>query len=382
MPEIDKDRRMDDTKLLWHMDRVRDRFDRTERIAPVHIDMGIAKFCNIRCEFCYAIMTQNPSSALIKRDVLLNTMRDAGAIGVRSIGFIGDGEPTCNPALKDALWEGKKAGLDLSVSTSGVLVNNDAIREAMLECCTWMRFCFSAGTREGYKKIHGKDFFDVVVENIKNLVEYKNDSGKNCEIGLQAVFNPATQLDEIFEESKLAVRLGVDYLVIKQCSLPEENSSGNFDLKLYDSDKVIDTLKKCEGLSNSTTQIIPKWNLMQQKGSKPYDYCPSISLISEISGDGSWYPCGYMFGGKKEFNDLKFGNLHEKSLKEIWMSDRYWKIIDYMENWFVKELRCRGCCRQDKCNEFCHNYRGLSNWGKKQISLMTPNYTPRGVNFI
>jgi hypothetical protein len=54
MHEIDQVRRMDGTKLMWHMDRVNDRFIRGQRIAPIHIDMGIAKFCNIGCVFCVA----------------------------------------------------------------------------------------------------------------------------------------------------------------------------------------------------------------------------------------------------------------------------------------------------------------------------------------
>jgi hypothetical protein len=53
MYQIDKKRRMDGTKLLWHMDRVNDRYIKGNRVAPIHIDMGIAKFCNISCVFCY-----------------------------------------------------------------------------------------------------------------------------------------------------------------------------------------------------------------------------------------------------------------------------------------------------------------------------------------
>ena len=48
-------RLMDGTKMLWHMDRIIDHFDKNKRVAPVHIDMGIAKFCNVNCIFCYGI---------------------------------------------------------------------------------------------------------------------------------------------------------------------------------------------------------------------------------------------------------------------------------------------------------------------------------------
>lgn len=367
MYKIDKDRRMDDSKLLWHMDRVQARFDRKERIAPIHIDLGIAKFCNIGCIFCYG-MYQNLETIYIQREPLLTTMRLAPKIGVKSIGIIGDGEPTCNPYFYEALKVGRENGLDLSTSTNGVLVTKEEMFKTILESCVWMRFCIAAGTKEGYIKIHQRDLFDKVVNNIRRMVEYKNKHNLSCEIGMQAVYIPGLMDQEMVEESKLAISLGVDYFVIKQCSLPDTGDTGMswFDINAYDAQSVDETLKQCEDMTTSKTQIIPKWNLIKQKGQKPYENCFSISLISEISGNGDWYPCGYMFGGKPEFEKFKFGNVHQNTIEEIWKSDRYWEIIEYMETKFDVHKGCRGCCRQDKCNEFCCNYR----------------QKPKGINFI
>lgn len=366
--EVDKKRRMDDTKLLWHMDLVRDRLDHNLRVPPIHIDMGIAKFCNVNCVFCYGLY-QQMESKFISREALLRAVNDAAGMGVKSIGFIGDGEPTCNPHVYDALAEGSAGGLDMSISTNGALLTSEMRRSAILENCKWMRFCISAGTRDGYQKIHGKDYFEKVVENIRETVALRDRLGLECEIGMQAVFVPTLMLSEMVKESELAVNLGVDYLVIKQCSLPDDGSTGmaQFDVNQYDDKEVLDTLALCEYMSNSHTDIIPKWNLMAQKGKKPYQNCKSISLISEVSGNGDWYPCGYMFGENSRFKeDFRFGNLEEQGLREIWESDRYWKIIERMENSFDVHKECHGCCRQDKCNEFCYNYVNK----------------PKGINFI
>ena len=98
-------RKMDGTKLLWHMDRVIQHFDKQERVAPIHIDMGLSKFCNISCIMCYGIF-QNPDKEFIQRTPLLRTLREAKECGVKSFGFIGDGEPTMYPYLYDALKYG------------------------------------------------------------------------------------------------------------------------------------------------------------------------------------------------------------------------------------------------------------------------------------
>lgn len=360
-------RRMDGSKTLWHMDRVIEHFDRGERIAPVHIDMGIAKFCNMKCVFCYG-MYQNPSKEYIHREPLLQTMRDAGEIGVRSIGFIGDGEPTCNPHVYEGLIEGKKAGLDMAISTNGLLVNTSYRMVSILENCEWMRFCLSAGTKEGYKTIHNVDEFDTVKKNIEALVKLREGFRYKCEVGLQAVFVPNLMEREMVEEAKLATALGVDYFVIKQCSLPDEGQTGmvQFDLEDYDKPEVVDALREAESLSTDRTQIIPKWNVISQKGEKPYEGCPSIPLIWEMSGNGDAYPCGFMFGGKPQFEEYRFGNVHETRLKEMVESERYWNIIKKMRHEFDVQKQCKGCCRQDQVNRFLDDY--LS--------------TPRGRNFI
>jgi MoaA/NifB/PqqE/SkfB family radical SAM enzyme len=368
MHEIDSDRRMDGTKLLWHMDRVIAHFDKNERIAPIHIDMGIAKFCNIKCVYCYGFK-QTPAPVFIKREALLQTVKDAAEIGVKSLAFIGDGEPTCNPHMHEALVVGKHLGLDLSISTSGVLLNTDEKIRNVLDNCVWMRYCLSAGTREGYIKIHGKDYFDIVKKNIERTVQLKHKYGYKCEIGLQAVFVPTIMADEMIKESEFAINSGVDYFVIKQCSLPDDGESGmlQFNVNEYDKDYVNECLQKCESMSTLTTNIIPKWNVMKLKGNKPYDHCPSLPLITEMSGNGDWYPCGFMFGENSEFKEkYRFGNVHEKSLKEIWESDRYWDIIKDMRFNFNNKTQCKGACRQDQCNMFINEYLNK----------------PKGVNFI
>ena len=361
------ERRMDDTKCIWHMDRVINYFDNNKRIAPVHIDMGIAKFCNIKCVFCYGIF-QNMKPIFIQRKALLQTMKDAGSIGVRSIGFIGDGEPTCNPYLYEALEEGWMQGIDLALSTNGILITKDHQRDTILKKCKWMRFCLSAGSRESYKNIHGADKYNLVIQNIKDMVKRKKEKDYNCDIGLQAVFIPTVMKEEIIKEAKLAVELGVDYFIIKQCSIPDEEQQCGmmkFDINEYDNPEVINALKKAESYSTDKTKIVVKWNIIRQKGRRPYNGCLSIPLISEMSGNGDWYPCGFMFGEKDKWKDYKFGNVHKKSLKEMFESDRYWKIIEKMKKFNVHK-DCYGCCRMDKCNEFCYNYINK----------------PKGINFI
>lgn len=364
-----KDKRMHDgTKLLWHMDRVISHFDNGERIAPLYIDMGISKFCNIGCVFCFG-KYQTYEKKIIEREPLLRFVKEAGEVGVRGLVYIGDGEPTVNPHLYETLYTGKKAGLSQAVSTNGVLLDTEEKRKAILENCEYMRFCFSAGTKEGYKKMHSVDKFDTAVRNIEALVNEKARGNYKTDIGMQAVFVPTLMADEMIEEAKLAVKLGVNYFVVKQCSLPDHGESGmmQFDVNDYNKPEIIEKLKTAESFSTDKTNVIVKWGTMDLSTKRrPYDGCLSVPLIWEASGNGDCFPCGYFFGRKDgKYDEYKLGNLNETGLKDMINSDKYWAVMEKMKTFDVHK-DCHGQCRLDLTNKFVSDYLDK----------------PMGVNFI
>ena len=352
----DKKRYTDSTKLPWHMDKIIKHYNNKEKIPPIHIDVGIAKKCNIRCVFCYGYY-QNMNGTMIEKKALLdNVVNSAGDIGVKSLAFIGDGEPSLNPAYYDALRLGKKRGLSLSTSTNGILIDNDEKRAAILESCDWMRFCISSVNKEGYKKLHKSNQGEKALDSIRKMVEYKHKHNLNCDIGLQTVFVPTIMKDELIPEAQFAIDSGVDYFTIKQCSLPDKGESGivQFSMEEYDKPEIKNILKQAENMSTKKTDITPKWNIIDLKGKKNYDHCVGVQLLPEISGDGGFYPCAYFFGG----NDPSkcYGNVHEKSLEKIISSDKYWNIVKHMNEKFDPKTECKGCCRQDQTNEYIWEY--------------------------
>ena len=186
----DKKRHTDGTKLIWHMDRVIKHYDKGEWVAPIHLDVGLTKKCNVRCVFCYGFF-QNMNGAVMSEEAVMNNLvQSARDIGVRSIGFIGDGEPTLNPHLYKAMRKSKDLGISVALSTNGILLDNDEKRDAVLASSDWMRFNISAFTKEGYKNIHGVDQRDKVIRNIENMVLYKAQHGYKTDIGVQMVFVP------------------------------------------------------------------------------------------------------------------------------------------------------------------------------------------------
>ena len=331
------------------MDRIIEHFDKGKRIAPIHIDMGATATCNSDCVYCYA-KHQGHKGEILDRIVFLNLMKEAPACGVRSIAIIGDGEPTLNPALYEAVAVGKENGLDLSVGTNGIALTPEKI-DTLLKNCVWLRFNLSAGTRGGYRFVHGKDNWDRVTNNIKDAVRIKREKGYACTIGLQMVLVPQC-LREVIPEAKFAVNTGVDYMVVKQYSDPICSDMAQVDRDWYKTKETQSILKTAESMSTEKTQIIIKWGLMQFHDNKLNKHCLDLPVLIEMSGTGKLYPCGYHFRNHR----YEFGDLNKQSFREIIESDNYWKIIKYMREEFEVGKSCHGACRHDRTNEFIWNY--------------------------
>lgn len=340
---------MDGHKLLWHLDRVQD-WVNGKRIAPLHIDVGLSKGCNIKCEYCFGVLQGNfykkGSDIYFPREPLLDYVTEAGEAGVRSMAFIGEGEPLLNPNVYDAIVAGKKAGVDISLGTNGILLDAGADGERALEHLTWIRFNISAASDEAYRRVHRSKQFATAIEKMRFCAETKKRKNLSITVGLQMVLTPRN-VDQAVSLAKLGRDIGVDYLVIKQCSDTVENALGVFE-KLNEYASFEDILKEAEDQSTEDYNVIVKWRKVMNQGERIYERCLGVPFLLYSSGDGKLYPCGMFFDFKEE--EYRMGDLTKQSFKEIIQSDRYWEVVDKVAQIDVNE--CYSNCRTHCVNEF------------------------------
>jgi MoaA/NifB/PqqE/SkfB family radical SAM enzyme len=344
--------RFDGHKLMYHPDRIA-AWQRGERFAPVHIDMGLTKFCNTACLYCYAVVQNMTKGTMIQREPLLRYIEDCGKLGVRSIGFIGDGEPTLNPALYDATVLAKKSGIDTAMATNGLNLDMNRAHD-LLRDMTWIRFNLSAGDPDGFQRVHQSKSknFDLLVEKIRTLVEIKRKYGYKCTLGIQMVLIPECY-DQVLKEAELGARLGVDYFVIKHCSDSEYKELG-IDYKDYQ--RIEDVLKLAEGYSNENYVVQVKWDKIRagtesalyKDGFRKYDVCYGTPFVLQMSGNGKIYPCGPFFNKERFY----IGDIHEQSFYDMVMGDRYWQVHDDISRSVDVHKDCAIGCRQDYVNKY------------------------------
>ncbi len=338
--------------MIYHLDRVQAWLG-GEKFAPIHIDMGLSKFCNVACLYCYAVVQNMTKGIMIQRDTLLGFIKDCGRLGVRSIGFIGDGEPTLNPAVYDAAILAKSVGVDVSMATNGIKLDMDRAHD-FLRDMAWIRFNLSAGDREGFQRVHqtaGRNF-DELVEKIRALVQIKKEHGYACTLGLQMVLIPECY-DQVIPEARLGSELGVDYFVVKHCSDSEYKEIG-VDYANYLS--ITDVLKEAERYSTPDYVVQVKWDKIHaaaetplyKDGFRKYDVCYGTPFLVQISGNGKIYPCGPFFNKERFF----IGDIHEHSFYDIVMGDRYWEVHRDITASVDVHKDCAIGCRQDYINKF------------------------------
>ncbi len=318
---------LDSHKLSYHYDRV-EAWENSKRIAPVSVDMALTRACGAMCSFCYAMVQEPQERSIIKVKEALDLVDDFAEVGVRGVSLISDGESTLSKAYVPFIQHASKAGIDVGNATNGWEWQPEKI-DQVLPHLTWVRFTVAAGTAEGYSKIMFKGpehthVYDRAMKHIKYAVELKKKLNLKVTLGIQMVLMPEFK-NEILPFSKLAVDLGVDYGVIKHCSDDEMGTLG-VDYTKYED--LYETLQQAENLTNDKTKIIVKWDKIKNGGKPSYKRFYGPQFLLQISGSGLVAPSGMFFNAR--YSKFHIGNYVDERFKDIFKSDRYWKIMDYL----------------------------------------------------
>ena len=362
---------LDGTKIAWYKDRI-EAWQRGEKVAPVTIDMSLTRACNFACEYCYAMLQENDRQVITK-EVMTGFLDDCAEIGVKGISFVSDGESTISPAFVHSVVHGNKQGLSMAVGTNGYVLHGRKLEELMPHL-TYLRINITAGEKDRYAQIMGvkAEYFDRIRKNIAEMVAIKKRDNLSVTIGLQMVLIPEYE-DQILPLAQFGKDLRVDYLVIKHCS---DNEDGDLGVNYGGYKKLYDLLKKAETYSDDEYLVKVKWSKIEAEGTRSYQRCYGPPFMIQLSGSGLVAPCGMLFNEK--YKKFHIGNICETRFKDIWNSDKYWEVMNYLAGpHFNAQKMCGSLCLQHKVNEY------LDGLQKGQITLQEPKgATPQHIAFV
>ena len=345
---MSEDLRIDSHKLIYHPERVACWLG-GGNIYPIEAEVSLSGACNHRCKFCALEYTEY-KPVFLDKALILDSFEQMAQRGLKSVIFSGEGEPLLHKDAPEVFIRTKELGLDLAMSTNGVLLTRD-VAERCLSAFTWIRFSVSAGRAETYHSIHNgrPGDFERVMANLAAAVEIKRKRGLPTTLGVQLLLIR----DNLQEALLLARRLkeiGLDYFTVKPFSRhPKSEIRVDLDFDYRDCLGLEDELKELE---DPSFQVLFRSNSMKKLlKEKKYEACHGLPFFTHIDASGDVWPCVALLG-EKEFC---FGNLARGGFASVWEGEQRKRATASLEARGI--AGCRELCRLDEINDYLHELR-------------------------
>lgn len=312
----------DSHKLMFHPKEV-SKWLSGEDIAPIHAEVGITNKCNHKCKFCTLDWVTHGSNS-IDKDVMINCLNDMGEMGVKSMYYAGEGEPTLHENLSDFVQIGKNNGISQSMSTNGSKFEKN-IAEKTLGNLSWIRFSVDAGDSKIYSDIHGvkESEFEHVLSNIKNSVEIKQKNNYTVNIGVQFILMPEN-INTIELLAKRVKDIGVDNFQVKP-GHSHPKSSYSSGIYKYSHEYLKDNLSKLE--DDKFTVVVRTKSMERLTDERNYKSCYGFDYYAILDAKGNVVPCNIFYNN----NEYVYGNIYDSSFKDIWFGSRKKEVIKKIE---------------------------------------------------
>jgi cyclic pyranopterin phosphate synthase len=354
------------SKVLHHLDRVVD-FINNKKVDPINIEIDPSNACNHSCPFCISGHihlskykgTEFFDRQMMNEKTLMNLVKDLSKTETKSISWTGGGEPTMNPKLKEAIeYLRDNSKIEMGMFSNGSMFSRFNLFETIVSSLTWIRISMDSGRKENYDKLRVTNLnnnFDVVMKNIKKLIEYKRKFKSNITIGVGFVVT-RDNYEEILDFANLFKELDVDYCqykpeviqietnlsIDKKEQIPAEFWASKVVELLDEASEILGHKFQCN--SYKLKDLIVHKN---KKYGREYKQCLGSQLQPCIGADGEVYVCTSHRGHKER----SYGNLNKKSFNEIWSDmDKRSCVMKKIENEEQFSM-CSQLCKPHESNK-------------------------------
>lgn len=345
--------RIDSHKLIYHPHEVSNwlkalgKWELLKKIYPIYIEISPVSYCNHRCKFC-ALDYLGYKKYKLDTYLLKDRISEMAKLGIKSIMFGGEGEPSLHNELPEIIDHCSKVGIDVAITTNFVLLN-ESKADIILKNCKWIKVSINAGTSAKYSKIHRtqESDFDRVINNLSQYIKIRNNNNYSCTIGIQMLLL-SDNYDTAENLTGIAKDLGVDYIVFKPYSHHLSSITTEYrdiDYKPYY--YLEEILKKYE---DSNFDVIFRIHTMKKLENKKIRYkkCNAVPFFwSYICANGDVYGCSAFIGN----SHFCYGNILINSFQDIWEGEKRKKGYEHVQHNLGIE-NCRLNCRMDEINRY------------------------------
>ncbi len=339
--------KMDSHKLIYHPETV-SKWLKGENIYPIEIEISPSGACNHRCVFC-AVDYIGYKPDFLDKDIILRDILRLSKKGLKSVICSGEGEPLLNKDLPDIVSGIKRCGVDVAMSSNGVLFTKEKAIEC-LEAFTWIRFSIASMDDQSYNKIQRgqKNDLDIVKMNLEEAVRIKRDKKLKTTLGVQCLLL-SDNLPMIPDMAKQLREIGIDYLTIKPYS-QHLHSINSF---VIDYDALLELEEEIKQYKTENFQVYFRANAIKNAHhEKCYSQCLGLPFMTHIDAKGNVWPCVAHIG----MDEFCYGNIYEQTFEEIWEGKKRQEIMQKLNALDINKV-CRQACRLEEINKYLNELK-------------------------
>ena len=321
---------------------------------PIHLQMESTDACNLNCTTCSRDVIIDKAKLLDEKvwKKVINEVRPT------NINVSGIGEPFLHPDIFDIVGYAKSKGSIINCATNFTRIDH-RYREIIDSGISQLKVSIDSTNRETFKAIRGEDYFDEILDNVKNIInlrdELKRDTpGIRFNFAVQALnYKQAPALID------LAAEVGVEGIYFQYLEYVDmEDRKGMLTADMT-KQSLLDVLKETEKRAEEKGILTNLdiwwrdfdifWNKMQPIEefipNKKACYFPWFSTW--ISADGCIRPCPIM---PWTLDEGRMGNLADQSFSEIWNGKKYRELRAALARGERPTRSCKTCVPQSLHN--------------------------------
>lgn len=284
--------------------------------------LELSNICNHKCVFC-------PNSKLRRKKVEMppelvhRLLKEGAQLGVKEVGFFMNGEPFVSSGLEEYIQYAKELDYRVFITTNGALALPERIRKVIDSGLDSVKFSVNGGSRESYQKVHGRDDYETVMQNLAYFREYRDEMKAKTRILASCVVTKyiADELDAHYQN---LAKYADDVVFYRAESFAGQMKKEVEELRI-----------------DIEHEHLPKYALPNKLP------CPELFRVICVTAEGYLTLCC-----SEALNYLAILDMNEYSLKEAWHSERMCELRKQHMEGKVTGTLCETCIFGNETNIF------------------------------
>ena len=333
---------------------------------PIAVSVDLTRQCSMACVMCWywspwlkEAPTRDWACEHIDYPLFLELLKDFKKLSVKRLIFGGQGDPFLHPEIMKILEATKKAGIEVSLITSGNYFTDESVKKIVELEIDQLDVSLQAATPETYKKIHPalkEGVFEKIKRSLLLLSELKKAAGRKQPYLTLIDAVCSLNYKDTVRMVELAHEVGAQNVGYKRIDvIPETRSLLLNEGQVEELCALINEAKaRAEELGVATSlgffqkYITPGL----QSGEFTTGYYAQVPcyvgwLSSRILSDGSVVPCCGCY-------NPPLGNIRKDSFASIWNSGKYREFREKSLN-ILKNPKMVQNCKCSSCVDFEFN---------------------------